>query len=93
MGSTASLDEVGVLLRRTVIFAAAALTVWPTLALAQQVSPSGPRLESPGEIAVWSTVLTQKQDYCRRQARARKLSYWKRRRFVRACVKRAMGEP
>jgi hypothetical protein len=30
----------------------------------------GPRLESPGEIAVWSTVLTQKQDYCRRQARA-----------------------
>ena len=52
----------------------------------------GRGLNYPGEIAVWSTVLTQKQDYCRRQARARKLTYLKRRRFVRACVKREMGE-
>ncbi len=79
-------------MRRTVIFAAAAVTIWPIFALAQQASPSGPRLESPGEIAVWSTVLTQKQEYCRLQARALKLTYWKRRSFVRACIKREMGE-
>jgi hypothetical protein len=78
-------------MRRTVIFAIAALTGWPMFGLAQQGSPSGPRLESPGEISVWSTVLTQKQDYCWRQAMAQKLSYWKRRRFVRACVKREAG--
>lgn len=78
-------------MRRTFILAAAGLTAWPIIALAQQVAPLGPRLESPGEIAVWSTVLTQKQDYCRRQARARKLSYWKRRQFVRACVRLEMG--
>jgi hypothetical protein len=79
-------------MRRTFIVVSAVLAAWPIVALAQQVTPSGPRLASPGEIAVWSTVLTQKQDYCRRQARARKLNYLKRRRFVRACVKREMGE-
>ena len=78
-------------MRRAFIFAAG-LAAWPIVALAQQTAPPGPRLESPGEIAVWSTVLTQKQDYCRHQARARKLTYWKRRRFVRACVKREMDE-
>ena len=79
-------------MRRTFIFAAAGLAAWPITTLAQQAAPSGPRLESPGEIAVWSTVLTQKQDYCRRQARARQLTYWKRRRFVRVCIKLEMGE-
>jgi len=69
----------------------AGLAMGPTIALAQQLAPSGPRLDSPGEIAVWSTVLTQKQDYCRRQAAAQKLTYWKRRRFVRACIKRETG--
>jgi hypothetical protein len=80
-------------MRRTFIALSAGLAVWPIVTLAQQAAPSGPRLASPGEIAVWSTVLTHKQDYCRRQARARKLTYLKRRRFVRACVKREMGEP
>ena len=58
---------------------------FPITALAQQ---NGPRLESPGEIAVWSTAITYKQDYCRRQARALKLAYWKRRRFIRDCMKK-----
>ena len=57
-------------MRRTFIAVSAVLAAWPIVALAQQVTPPGPRLASPGEIAVWSTVLTQKQDYCRRQARA-----------------------
>ena len=79
-------------MRRTFIFAVAGLAVLPITTAAQQTTPSGPRLQSPGEIAVWSTVLTQKQDYCRRQARARKLTYLKRRRFVHACFKLEMGE-
>lgn len=79
-------------MRRTFIFAVAGLAVWPITTVAQQTAASEPRLESPGEIAVWSTVLTQKQDYCRRQARARRLTYLMRRRFVRACVKLEMGE-
>jgi len=79
-------------MRRTFIALSAGLAAWPIVVLAQQVTPSGPRLASPGEIAAWSTVLTQKQDYRRRQARARKLTYLKRRRFVRACVKREMSE-
>jgi len=57
----------------------------PAIGLAQQASP---RLDSPGEIAVWSTVMTQKQHYCRGQARATKLTYWKRRRFFRDCMKK-----
>ncbi|HEY6754837.1 MAG TPA: hypothetical protein VI077_08995 [Pseudolabrys sp.] len=76
---------------RTLILAIAGLAVWPAIAAAQQAAMSGPKLDSPGEIAVWSTVLTQKQDFCRRQARARKLTYMKRRSFVRACVKREMS--
>jgi hypothetical protein len=86
-------DKIRHLMRRTFIAVSAGLAAWPIVALAQQVAPLGPRLASPGEIAVWSTVLTQKQDYCRRQARARKLTYWKRRRFVRACVKGETGDP
>ena len=77
------------MLRKIFISVAVALAVWPIAALAQQAT--GPRLESPGEISVWSTVLTQKQEYCRRQARAQKLGYWKRRRFVRDCVKHEMS--
>jgi hypothetical protein len=80
----------GVLMTRTLILAIGGLAMWPAIAPAQ-AAMSGPKLDSPGEIAVWSTMLTPKQDYCRRQARARKLTYMKRRSFVRACVKREMG--
>ena len=71
-------------MKRVLILCTAAAVVWPAVAMAQQ---TGPRLDSPGEIAVWSTVLTQKKDYCRRQAKAMKLSYLKRRRFIRHCMK------
>jgi hypothetical protein len=71
-------------MRLTFVLAAAGLVAWPLLALAQQ---GGPRLDSPGEIAVWSTVITQKQDYCRRQARVLKVPVWKRHRFIRNCMK------
>lgn len=71
-------------MRLTFVLVAAGIAAWPVVAQAQQ---GVPRLESPGEIAVWSTVITQKQDYCRRQARAQKVPIWKRHRFVRNCMK------
>jgi len=79
------------MLKRAFILVAVGLAAWPSIISTGQAASSGPRLESPGEISVWSTVITQKQDYCRRQARARNLSYWKSRRFVRDCVKRELG--
>ena len=71
-------------MRLTFVLVAAGIAAWPVVAPAQQ---GAPRLESPGEIAVWSTVITQKQDYCRRQAKALKVPMWKRHRFVRNCMK------
>jgi hypothetical protein len=71
-------------MRRSLVIVAVGLAL-PITALAQQ---NRPRLESPGEIAVWSTVITYKQDYCRRQARTLKLTYWKRRRFIPDCMKK-----
>jgi hypothetical protein len=71
-------------MRLTFVLVAAGIAAWPAVAPAKQERP---RLESPGEIAVWSTVITQKQDYCRRQARALKVPMWKRHRFVRNCMK------
>jgi hypothetical protein len=68
-------------MRLTFMFVVATLAARPFAATAQ------PRLDSPGEIAVWSTVITQKQEYCRRQARALKVPLWKRHRFVRTCMK------
>ena len=74
-------------MRRTFISVATGLVAWPVIALAQAATAGrGPSLESPGEIAVWSTVITQKQEYCRRQAQAQKLHFLKRRRFIRDCM-------
>jgi hypothetical protein len=68
-------------MRFTFILVAVTLAAWPF------VAPAQPRLDSPGEIAVWSTVITQKQEYCRREAKALKVPLWKRHRFVRSCMK------
>jgi hypothetical protein len=56
----------------------------PAASLAQSPSPK-PR--SPGEIAAASRLLAQKNEGCRRQAREQKLTFLKRRRFMRGCVK------
>jgi len=71
-------------MRLTILLVAAGLAALPVAAPAQQ---AGPRLNSPGEISVWSTVITQKQEYCRRQAKALKVPLWKRHRFIRKCMK------
>ena len=52
---------------------------------AQSPSSAG---KSSGEIAARSRALAQKQEDCRLQAKQQKLSYLKRRRFVRECLKK-----
>jgi len=47
-----------------------------------------PKPNSPGEIAAADRDATEKRAACQREARAQKLSYLKRRQFVRGCVKR-----
>lgn len=49
-------------------------------------TPSKPR--SPGEIAAADRIAMEKRATCQREARAKKLSYMQRRRFVRDCIKR-----
>jgi hypothetical protein len=56
-------------------------------ALAQQ-SPSATS-KSPGEIAAASRRLAEKQENCRLQAKQQKLTFLKRRRFLRECKKKS----
>jgi len=49
-------------------------------------TPSKPR--SPGEIAAADRIALEKRATCQREARAKKLSYLQRRRFVKDCVRR-----
>jgi hypothetical protein len=51
-----------------------------------QPAPSKPR--SPGEIAAADRIAMEKRANCQREARALKLSYFKRLRYVKECVKR-----
>ena len=49
-------------------------------------SPS-PKPKSPGEIAAASRLLAEKAENCRLQAKQQKLTFLKRRSFVRECKK------
>jgi hypothetical protein len=51
-----------------------------------QSATSKPR--SPGEIAAADRAAAEKRENCEAEAREQKLSYLKRHRFVRDCVKR-----
>jgi hypothetical protein len=51
-------------------------------------SPS-PKAKSPGEIAAASRLLAQKEENCRLEAKEKKLTFLKRRRFVHECIKNA----
>jgi len=50
-------------------------------------SPSA-KPKYPAEIAAASKRLAEKQESCRRQAKQQRLSYLKRRRFIRECIKK-----
>ena len=57
------------------------------ISMVRAQSPS-PKPKSPGEIAVVSKLLTEKDEVCRLEARKLKLHFLKRRRFIRDCVKK-----
>jgi hypothetical protein len=64
-----------------------------TVLLLFAASPSfaqypAPKPTSPGEIAAADKAAVEKRAACQREARAQKLSYLKRRQFVRGCVRR-----
>jgi len=74
-------------MRRVSVLSAVLLTVislgtFPTLAQSTSAKP-----KYPGEIAAASRLLTEKTADCRRQAREQQLTFFKRRRFVQACIK------
>jgi hypothetical protein len=47
-----------------------------------------PKPTSPGEMAAIDKDKAEKRAACQREARAQKLSYFKRRQFVRNCARR-----
>lgn len=63
------------------LFAISAAVVWQGPAEAQSAKP-----RSPGEIAAASEVLIVKNEACRRQARAQKLGFFKRKLFMHRCL-------
>jgi hypothetical protein len=60
-----------------------AFALAPALA---QTAPKKPK--SPGEMAAADRIATEKRDKCLHEAREQKLSFFKRRAYVRECVKR-----
>ena len=55
----------------------------PALAQTASVKP-----KSPGEMAAADRVAAEKRHNCEVEARAQKLSFFKRRQYVRGCVRR-----
>jgi len=72
--------------QKKMIFVVLGILAWPAIASAQQ-PPRPPKPKSPGEIAQASRAIAEKNESCRRQAREQKLTFLKRRQFVRNCVK------
>jgi hypothetical protein len=73
------------MLRIAISSAALAMLVAVGTSPALSQAPAG---KSSGEIAAASRLLVEKQEDCRFQAKQQKLSFLKRRRFVRDCMKR-----
>ena len=66
-----------------IVMLATLVAAAPALA---QTAPVKPR--SPGEIAAADRVAAEKRHNCEVEARAQKLSFFKRRQYVRGCVRR-----
>jgi hypothetical protein len=60
-----------------------AFVAMPALAQSAPVKP-----KNPGEIAAADKLAMEKRANCEREARVNKLSYFKRRQFVKGCIRR-----
>jgi hypothetical protein len=73
------------MLRIIVVSAVAVISVGVSAANAESLTSAS--MKSPGEIAVASRHLAEKQESCRLEAKRQKLTFFKRRSFVRSCIK------
>jgi hypothetical protein len=73
------------MLRITVLSAVAVLLVGISAANAESLAPASKK--SPGEIAATSRLLTEIQESCRLEAKRQKFTFFKRRSFMRKCIK------
>ena len=73
--------------RRLGIFAAVALTALAAAPAFSQTAPAKQKL-SPGEMAAIDLAKNEKRAACLREAKAQKLNYVQRRRFVKNCTNR-----
>jgi hypothetical protein len=71
--------------RIIVVSAVAIILVYASSVNAESLSPASKK--SPGEIAAASRLLAEKQENCRLEAKRQKLTFFKRRSFVRKCIK------
>jgi hypothetical protein len=58
------------------------ISIGPVIAIAQ-IPSAKPR--TPGQIAAVSRLIAERNEGCRQQARQQKLTFFKRRRFIRDC--------
>lgn len=71
------------------LFRILACTVFVAFALAPALAQTPPKKpKSPGEIAAADRIAMEKRDKCLHEARAQKLSFFKRRAYVKECAKR-----
>jgi hypothetical protein len=61
----------------------AAFAAMPALAQTAPVKP-----KNPGDIAAADKLAMEKRANCEKEARAQKLSYFKRHQFVKGCIRR-----
>jgi hypothetical protein len=71
---------------RRMIFVAVALTAFAAPAFSQTAPEKVKR--SPGEMATMGRAAIQNRATCTREAKAMKLGYFKRRSFIKNCMKR-----
>ena len=68
------------------IFVLATLTAFAAMPALAQTAPVKPK--NPGDIAAADKVAMEKRANCEKEARAQKLSYFKRHQFVKGCISR-----
>ena len=67
---------------------AVACTVLLSLSVMPALAQYNPKPTSPGVIAAADRARMEKRAACDREARIQKLPFWKRRSFVKSCIKR-----
>lgn len=68
-----------------IIFLSVVVSFGVSAATAEPLSPASKK--SPGEISAASRLIAEKQESCRLEAKRQKLTLFKRRSFVRKCMK------